>query len=76
MGKMLQIRDVPEEVHERLKARAAREGRTLSDMLREEVALIAAKPTRAEVIERIRTAETVDLPELPSVTIRNLRDSA
>jgi len=72
---MLQIRDVPEQVHERLKARAAREGRTLSDMLREEVALIAGKPTRAEVIESIRRAEPLDLAEPPSAVLRRQRDS-
>jgi len=75
MGKMLQIRDVPEDVHERLKARAAREGRTLSDMLREELALIAGTPTRAEVIERIRNQESAGLEEMPSATLRRMRDS-
>ncbi len=75
MGKMLQIRDVPEDVHERLKARAKREGRTLSDMLREELALIAGTPTRAEIIERIRAEEPLDLPEPPSAMLRRMRDS-
>ena len=75
MGKMLQIRDVPPEIHERLKARAAREGRTLSDMLREELALIADTPTRAEVIENIRGQEPVPLPEPPSAVLRRMRDT-
>jgi plasmid stability protein len=33
MSKMVQIRDVPENVHSALKARAAREGMSLSDLV-------------------------------------------
>jgi hypothetical protein len=31
--KMIQIRNVPDDLHRSLKARAAREGRTLSDLI-------------------------------------------
>ena len=34
---MIQIRDVPEEVHSTLKARAAREGMSLSDFIKREL---------------------------------------
>ena len=34
MSKMIQVRDVPEQVHSTLKARAAREGMSLSDFIK------------------------------------------
>jgi plasmid stability protein len=36
MSKMIQVRDVPEDVHGTLKARAAREGMSLSDFIKRE----------------------------------------
>ncbi len=50
----LYIRDVPEEVVETLKERAAAEGRSLSAYVAMELATIAARPTNAEIVERLR----------------------
>ena len=47
------IRNVPEETRRVLKARAAAEGRSLSDYLLQEVNRLAARPTRAELLRRI-----------------------
>ena len=44
MAKMIQIRNVPDEVHQALKIRAAKEGMSLSDFLRREVTRVAARP--------------------------------
>ncbi len=74
MSKMIQIRNVPEELHRTLKVRAARAGMTLSDYLLSEIEQIAAKPTLAEMMERLRQREPVELDEPPEVTIRRLRD--
>lgn len=52
--KMIQIRNVPENVHRTLKARAAREGMSLSDYLLREVTKVAERPTFEEWYERIR----------------------
>jgi len=52
--KTLQIRDVPEDVHATIRARAALEGKTVSQYLLEIVAGIARQPTLAEVSERIK----------------------
>jgi plasmid stability protein len=79
MGKLVQVRDVPEPVHRTLKARAAQSGISLSEYLRAELALIAARPTPDEVRERLR-----NLPpgvvgparERPAAIIRRLRDAA
>ena len=42
--KMIQVRNVPEELHRALKARAALEGRTLSDYILAELPRLADKP--------------------------------
>ena len=73
MSKMIQIRNVPDEVHRALKIRAAKEGMSLSDFLRREVTRIAERPSLTELIERIRQREPVELDEDPAVTIRKLR---
>ena len=75
MSKMIQIRNVPDELHWTLKVRAAQAGMTLSDYLLSEIEQIAAKPTLAEMMERLRRREPVELDEPPEVTIRRLRDA-
>ena len=45
MPKMIQIRHVPDDLHSRLKARAAQAGMSLSDYLLNEVRKIAEQPT-------------------------------
>lgn len=75
MSKMIQIRNVPDELHRTLKVRAAKAGMTLSDYLLSEIEQIAARPTLAEMMERLRRREPVELDEPPEVTIRRLRDA-
>jgi antitoxin FitA len=75
MSKMIQIRNVPDELHRALKVRAAQAGMTLSDYLLSEIEQIAEKPTLAEMMERLRRREPVELDEPPDVTIRRLRDA-
>jgi plasmid stability protein len=50
---MIQIRHVPEDVHARLKARAAAAGMSLSDYLLREVTALARRPTWDEIFEEI-----------------------
>jgi antitoxin FitA len=75
MTKMIQIRNVPDELHRKLKVRAAQEGMTLSDYLLSEVEKVAEKPTLAEMMERLRGRDPVELDEPPEVTIRRFRDA-
>lgn len=75
MSKMIQIRNVPDDLHRKLKVRAAREGMTLSDYLLSEIEQVAEKPTLQEMVERLRRREPVVLDEQPEVTIRRLRDA-
>lgn len=46
---LIQIRDVPDDVHRTLKARAAARGTTLSDYLRVEIERVARTPTAEEL---------------------------
>jgi antitoxin FitA len=45
MGVMVQIRNVPEALHRRLKSRAALAGMSLSDYLLSEIRQVAERPT-------------------------------
>lgn len=53
----LYIRDVSEEVAERLKERAAADGKSLSAYVGAELARIAARPRNAEVVARLRARD-------------------
>ena len=71
--KMIQIRNVPEELHRSLKARAAREGTTLSDLILAELPRLADKPSPEQVLARIeRRAAVGGAPA--SELIRSERD--
>ena len=62
MSKMIQIRNVPEALHRKLKARAAMAGMSLSDYLLSEIRQVAAVPTLAEFRERLHKLEPVTTP--------------
>jgi antitoxin FitA len=59
MGKMIQIRDMPEEVHRRLKVRASHAGMTLSAYVLSELKAIAERPTPDEVLMRLSKLQPV-----------------
>jgi plasmid stability protein len=75
MSKMIQIRNVPDELHRKLKVRAAERGTSLSEFLLAEVEEIADRPTLSELMERLATDEPVELDEPPEVTIRRIREA-
>jgi hypothetical protein len=50
---LIQVRDVPEPTVRALKAQAAERGLTLSAFLRAELDRLAARPTNAEIAERL-----------------------
>ena len=76
MSKMIQIRHVPDAVHRKIKARAARAGMTLSDYLRAEIERIAALPTRDEMLARLHARASVKLRTPAAEIIRAERESA
>jgi plasmid stability protein len=57
--KMIQIRNVPDDLHRALKVRAAQDGTTMSDLILRELPRIADRPTLDEVLTRIRSREPV-----------------
>jgi hypothetical protein len=75
MTKMIQIRNVPDELHRTLKVRAAKAGMTLSDYLLSEIEQIAEKPTLHEWLEKVSRDEPVEVEEPPEVIIRRMRDA-
>ena len=72
---MIQIRNVPEALHRRLKSRAAVAGRSLSDYLLAEIERVASLPTREEMLERIHRRPRVTLTVPAADLIRRERDS-
>jgi plasmid stability protein len=75
MSTMIQIRNVPRELHRRLKARAALAGMTLSDYLLREIQRVAERPSLEELRTRLerRPAVTPSVP--PARAVRGERDS-
>ena len=63
MSKMVQIRNVPDALHRKLKVRAADSGQTLSDYLLAELERLAARPTRDEMLARIHSRKRVTLED-------------
>jgi antitoxin FitA len=74
---MIQIRNVPPELHRILKVRAAERGLTLSDYLLQMAGREAGRPTIAELSERIRRRGRVDFGsgESSAEIIRRMRDA-
>jgi antitoxin FitA len=73
MGVLVQIRDVPEEVHHTLKARAAMSGVSLSEYVRSVLARSASRPTPVELSARIEARGAVDLAEPSEIAVRAIR---
>ena len=73
--KTLQIRNVPDEVHRRLKARAAMEGRSLSELALDELRKSLERPTRRELIVRVQARERVAVSEPAADAVRAERDA-
>jgi len=75
MSKMIQVRDVPEEIHSTLKARAAREGISLSDFIKRELEHVVERPTMREWLERTKTVKPIPTKRTAAQTVRELRDA-
>lgn len=74
MPKMIQIRNVPDELHRRLKSRAAQAGMSLSDYLLEQISQVAEQPTWEEFRARLAQRSPVTLSVEPWEIIREMRD--
>lgn len=71
----LQIRNVPDGLHRQLKARAAIEGRSLSEYALNELRRSMQRPTRRELVERVAAFERITLQESAVDAVRAERDA-
>jgi plasmid stability protein len=70
----IQIRNVPEDVHLKLKERAAKAGMSLSEYLLAEIKRSAETPTMEEFIERVRSRPMFSLERSAAEIIREERE--
>jgi antitoxin FitA len=74
MSGMIQIRNVPDALHRRLKSRAALAGMSLSDYLLSEIRQLAERPTLDELRTRMERRPSVTPSVPPAQAIRAERD--
>jgi antitoxin FitA len=73
MSKMIQVRNVPDQLHRKIKSRAALEGLSLSDYLLKEIERIGERPTIAELRERLASRPRVKYKISPAQVLREER---
>jgi plasmid stability protein len=74
MNKHIQIREIPDETHRALKARAASEGMSMSDYLRRLIEQDLKRPDWASMVRRMEAMAPAELPVSPVDIIREERD--
>ena len=75
MSKMIQLRNVPEALHRKLKARAALEGMSLSEYLLGEVRRAAERPSLSELRQRLAQRTPVKPSVSPAQALREEREA-
>ena len=73
MSKMVQIRNVPDDLHRKLKIRAIQAGKSLSDYLLGEVRQIAEQPTLEDIYQRLQGVPPGAVKERPAPGLRRGR---
>ncbi len=74
MSKMIQIRNVPEDLHRVLKARASLQGMSLSDYLLAEIRRATERPTLQELRDRLQRRESISPSVSPGEAVRAERE--
>jgi plasmid stability protein len=74
MSVMVQIRNMPSDLHRQLKARAALEGMSLSDYLMREVRRSVERPTLEEIKSRLAGRAPVRPHPSPAAAVRAARE--
>lgn len=74
MTAMIQIRNVPDALHRRLKSRAALAGMSLSDYLLSEIRHVAERPTIDELRARLESRSAMTLSVDSAEAVRAERD--
>jgi antitoxin FitA len=76
MSSMIQIRNVPVEIHRALKARAALAGKSMSELILAELQAMLALPSEQELRERLDQAEPFAMKKSSAELIRRERNAA
>jgi plasmid stability protein len=74
MAVMIQVRNVPDAVHRKLKSRAALAGTSLSEYVLAELRRSLDRPTKDEILERLARREPVRLRESVADALRAERE--
>jgi len=74
MTVMIQIRNVPDALHQQLKSRAALAGMSLSDYLLSEIRQASAQPTIDELRQRLSRRTQTEPSLSPAEAVRAERD--
>lgn len=75
MPRTIQLRNVPDALHRKLKIRAAEANMTLSDYLIPELRIIAERPTLEEIVARIRRRPAAAPSESSATAVRAEREA-
>ena len=75
MSTMIQIRNVPDQIHRTLKARAAMAGMSLSEFLLREITSVANRPTMEDFVEQLSRRPVPSLSEDSVTAVRRERDA-
>lgn len=75
MAKMIQLRNVPEDLHRKLKIRAIEANLSLSDYLIREVSAAADRPSLGDLLTAIRERGSATLDETSAEAVRAERES-
>lgn len=75
MPKMIQIRNVPDDLHRELKERASGAGMTLSDYLQQLLERAVRRATPEEMRRRLEEREPVDPDEPSAEAVRSEREA-
>jgi plasmid stability protein len=75
MNKHIQIREVPEKTHRKLKMRAAEEGVSMSDYLKRLIERELQRPSWDDIEARMKKMKSVALSESTADLVRRERDA-
>lgn len=75
MSTLIQIRNVPRDLHRRIKSRAALEGLSMSQFALRELRKAVERPSREELLRRIAAEPRATLVPSPAEVIRAERDT-
>lgn len=75
MSKMIQVRNVPDDVHRTLKVRAAQAGLSLSDYVLSELEDLTARPSADEMRRRLADRRPVPRGESSVEVVRAVREA-